>query len=198
VQPDARTRRSAIVLLTSAVFVSAACSWRDGGGPSTEASVFTPAHRTAGGAVRDFFGVRPTADQPIPFPHAVHIAKGLTCADYCHESAAKGPIAGLPSVKTCMICHDAIAADRPVIQQLADYQKRGIDISWQRVYGYTAEAHVRFNHAPHIRANVECATCHGDLTQMTVAQRSVDHTMRFCIDCHKQKGASIDCLTCHY
>ena len=43
-----------------------------------------------------------------------------------------------------------------------------------------------------------CAMCHGDLTQMTVAERVVDHTMGFCIDCHKQRGASNDCLTCHY
>ena len=61
----------------------------------------------------------------------------------------------------------------------------------QRVYGFVEEAHVRFNHAPHIRAKVDCANCHGDLTQMTVAQRVVDHTMGFCINCHKQKGASM-------
>ena len=54
------------------------------------------------------------------------------------------------------------------------------------------------NHAPHIRAGVECSTCHGDVASMTVAERVVDHTMGFCIDCHKSKQASIDCLACHY
>ena len=39
---------------------------------------------------------------------------------------------------------------------------RAIEIPWQRVYGFTREAHVRFNHAPHIRASVDCSTCHGD------------------------------------
>ena len=101
------------MLVTSAVLAAAACSRLDAGRPA-DASVFTPAHRTTAAAVRDFFGVRPTAEQPIAFPHAVHISKGLTCTDYCHESATKGPIAGLPSVKTCMICHDAIATDRPI------------------------------------------------------------------------------------
>src|SRR5205814_2203798 len=95
----------------------------------------TDAEWTYGSTDGEIFGVRPDARQPIAFPHSVHIAKGLTCTDYCHESAAKGPIAGLPSVKTCMICHDAIATDRPIIQQLTAYQKRGLDISWQRVYG---------------------------------------------------------------
>ena len=182
----------------SAALVAAGCSWLDPGRPSNDASVFTPAHRTAGGAIRDFFGVRPDARQPIAFPHSVHIAKGLTCTDYCHESAAKGPIAGLPSVKTCMICHDAIATDRPIIQQLTAYQKRGLDISWQRVYGYTAEAHVRFNHAPHVRANVECGACHGNVSQQTVAERVVDLSMGFCVKCHRSKNASNDCLTCHF
>ena len=44
-------------------------------------------------------------------------------------------------------------------------REKGIDLAWQRVYGFTREAHVRFNHAPHIRAKVECATCHGDIAQ---------------------------------
>ncbi len=97
-----------------------------------------------------------------------------------------------------MICHDSIAKDRPTIQKMADYQKRGLDIPWQRVYGYTNEAHVRFNHAPHIRAGVECGTCHGHVDQQTVAERVVDLNMGFCVGCHKAKRASNDCLTCHF
>jgi hypothetical protein len=160
-------------------------------------SVFTPAHRTTGEAARDFFGMRPTAEQPIPFPHKTHIAKKAVCTD-CHESVEKGPIAGIPSVKTCMICHSQIATDKPLIKQVTAYSDKGIEIPWQRVYGFTREAHVRFNHAPHIRASVECSTCHGDLASQTVAERSVDHNMGFCVSCHKQKNASNDCLTCHY
>ena len=161
--------------------------------------VFTPAHATVSAAVRDFFGVRVSAEQPIPFPHKTHVEKAmLKCTDYCHETVTKGPRAGLPSVKTCMICHDAIATDRPLIQKVADYQKRGVDIPWQRVYGFTREAHVRFNHAPHIRAKVDCATCHGDVAHQTVAERIVDHTMGFCVDCHRERQASNDCLTCHF
>jgi hypothetical protein len=45
---------------------------------------------------------------------------------------------------------------------------------------------------------VDCATCHGDIAHQTVAQRNVDHTMGFCVDCHKAKKASNDCLTCHF
>jgi hypothetical protein len=160
-------------------------------------SVFTPAHRTTADAARDFFAIRPAAVQPIPFPHKTHIAKKAVCAD-CHESADKGPIAGIPSVKTCMICHSQIATDKPLIKQVTGYADKGLEIPWQRVYGFTREAHVRFNHAPHLRASVDCKTCHGDLAAMTVAERAVDHSMGFCVNCHKQKSASNDCLTCHF
>jgi len=160
--------------------------------------VFTPAHATVGAAVNDFFGIRPAAVQPFPFPHNTHVAKKIKCTDYCHESVAKSPVAGLPSVRTCMNCHESIATDRPLIKVIADYQKRGMDLSWQRVYGYTHEAHVRFNHAPHIRSKVECSTCHGDIAAQGVAQRNVDLKMGFCVDCHKSRGAPNECITCHF
>ena len=179
-------------LVMVCVLAAAAC-----GSTPPASDVFTPAHRTLGDAARAFLAIRPEAVQPIPFPHKTHIAKKAECID-CHESVEKGPIAGIPGVKTCMICHSQIATDRPLIKQVAAYSDKGIEIPWQRVYGFTHEAHVRFNHAPHIRAHVECAACHGDLAKQTVAERVVDHTMGFCVNCHLAKKASKDCLTCHY
>jgi hypothetical protein len=159
--------------------------------------VFTPAHETTGAAVRDFFGIRPEARQPLDFSHRIHLEKEVLCVD-CHEGVERSARAGLPSVNTCMICHSQIATDRPLIKTIADMQAKGLDLAWQRVYGYAAEAHVRFEHAPHVRAKVDCATCHGNLAQQTVAERAVNMEMAFCVNCHKEKQASIDCLTCHY
>jgi hypothetical protein len=159
--------------------------------------VFTPAHRTVLGAVAEFFGRRPTPVQPIAYTHKVHLANGLMCTD-CHVGVDQGPDARIPSVNFCMTCHRVIATDKPEIQKLAAYLARGEDVPWQRVYGFQPSAHVKFNHAPHIRAGVDCATCHGDMTKRTVAVREVDHTMGFCLDCHRQKNASTDCVTCHY
>ena len=173
------------------------CRVLGGGAPASKA-VYTPARETLGAAVNDFFGFRPTAKQPFPFPHSTHVANKVGCTEYCHESVTKGPVAGLPSVKTCMICHESIATDRPLIQQIAALSKTGIDLSWQRVYGYAGEAHVRFNHAPHLRAKVDCVTCHGRIDQQTVAERNVDLKMGFCVDCHKSKQAPNECHTCHY
>ena len=166
--------------------------------PGQSTGVFTTAHASLGGAVNDFFARRPDPVQPLEFPHNTHISQGLKCTEYCHESVTKGPVAGLPSVKTCMICHDAIAVDRPRIKQITAMRARGVDLSWQRVYGYPATSHVKFNHAPHIRANVECATCHGNIGEQTVAQRNVDLSMGYCVTCHTARKVSIDCLTCHF
>ena len=160
-------------------------------------SVFTTAHRSVGDAWRAFFDVRPAVSHPIAFSHQLHLSKELLCTD-CHEGVERGPVAGLPSINTCMICHSQIATDRPAIQALAALQEKGADLTWPRVYSYTREAHVRFEHAPHIRSGVECATCHGDMAQQTVAERVVDMDMGFCVNCHKSKQASNDCLTCHY
>lgn len=158
---------------------------------------FTPAHRTALDAVKEFFSLLPAPVQPIAFTHQAHLANRLQCTD-CHTGVEKGPEAGLPSVKLCMTCHSVIATDRPEIKKVAAYLTRGEEISWQRVYSFSPSAHLKFNHAPHIRAKVACASCHGDMTQQTVAVRSVDLNMGFCINCHKLRKVSIDCTTCHF
>jgi hypothetical protein len=174
---------------------------QDTAGPSQtmaqSSPIFTPAHRTAMDALRDFFSSRPQPVQPIAYTHKVHLANGMQCTD-CHVGVDIGPDARIPSVNFCMTCHQVIATDKPEIKKLAAYRARGEDIPWQRVYGFVPSAHVKFNHAPHIRAGVECAQCHGDMTKQTVAVRMVDHTMGFCVQCHREKSASVDCVTCHY
>jgi hypothetical protein len=159
--------------------------------------IFTPAHPSVRAAFADFFGIRPDPVQPIAFTHQAHLANNLTC-EVCHSAVAQGPQAGIPSARFCMACHQVIAADRPEVQKLAEYVARGEDVPWQRVYDYSPSAHVRFNHAPHIRAEVACANCHGDMTQQTVAVKAVNMNMRYCLDCHVERNASVDCQTCHY
>jgi hypothetical protein len=161
---------------------------------------FSPAHASFGDAAKHFLNIKPKPQQPIDFPHKIHNFNeiGIECQD-CHSGVRTGPRAGIPSINVCMSCHEDIGDVKDArIQTLRDFAKRKEEIPWQRVYGFVEESHVRFNHSPHVRAGVECATCHGDLTTMTVAEKKVDHTMGFCISCHQQKGASNDCLVCHY
>lgn len=204
--------RSRNALLLAAFFLLAATTacefkspgqpkWGDDSVPRSRwgtSPVFTPARASFGEAFRQFIGARPDpVAQPFDFSHQIHLTKGAVCTD-CHTTVEQGPRASLPSVNTCMICHSQIATDRPLIQQMTAMYDKGLDFQWRRVYDYPPESHVRFDHAPHIRAKVECSTCHGNQVEQTVARRMVNMDMAFCVNCHRSKQASNDCLTCHY
>jgi Cytochrome c7 and related cytochrome c len=186
-----------LVLLAGAalvVFGAAGC----GGRPRARenSAIFTPAHRSVGDAVRDFFGWHPAPVQPVPFSHKIHLAKKIKCVG-CHTGVEVGPDAGMPDIRTCMTCHVDIAVNLPGVKIVRGYAARGEDIAWQRVYTFPRSAHVMFNHAPHVRAGVRCAACHGDMTQQGYAVRAVNLTMGFCVNCHRLNNASVDCVTCH-
>jgi cytochrome c7-like protein/class III cytochrome C family protein len=137
------------------------------------------------------------AEQPIAYSHKQHIALGLACLD-CHSTADTSAAATIPSVQKCMLCHAKVAVDKPEIQKVSTFAKSRREIPWQRVYGFSTEASVRFQHAPHVRAGVQCSTCHGDMTQATTAQPLVKHNMGTCLSCHRKNKASEDCITCHF
>jgi Cytochrome c7 and related cytochrome c len=160
--------------------------------------VFTSAHSSVYQATRHFFGIRPEPEQPILFVHKVHIEDvQLSCVD-CHITVERGPKASIPDIRTCWGCHEETLVDHPEVAKIKFFHDKGQDIPWQRVYGWNDESHVHFNHAPHIRSGIGCVTCHGNVEQMTVASRAVEHSMGFCVKCHQEKQASTDCLTCHY
>jgi len=142
-------------------------------------------------------GILPAAQQPIAYSHKQHIAMGLACLD-CHSTADTQAAATIPSVRKCMLCHAKLGTSKPEIQKIAGFAKSGQEIPWERVYGFLPKAAVKFQHAPHTRAGVVCATCHGDMTIATTAQPLVNHTMGTCLTCHRANKASEDCATCHY
>ena len=139
----------------------------------------------------------PAQQQPIEFPHDRHVAKGLECID-CHSRVDTRSEAGMPSVRKCMLCHEKVATDGPGVKILRQYAEKKREVPWVRVYQFTKAAHVKFRHAPHVRAGIDCATCHGEVSGMTVVTAQVDHTMGTCLSCHRQKQASEDCAACHY
>jgi hypothetical protein len=137
------------------------------------------------------------AEQPIAYSHKIHIDHGLQCLD-CHSGADTGARATIPSVSKCMLCHAKIAIENPEVKKVAEFAAARREIPWERVYGFDRGALVKFQHAPHIRAGVQCARCHGDMTQAATAQLLVKHNMGTCLSCHRQNHASEDCATCHY
>jgi len=137
------------------------------------------------------------AQQPIEFPHNKHVAKGLECID-CHISVDTAAAAGLPSIRKCMLCHTKFAKNGTGIKKLVQYARQKREVPWDRVYGFEPEAQVKFQHAAHIQAKIECKTCHGEVEKMTVARAAVRHTMGTCLTCHRERHATEDCAACHF
>lgn len=138
-------------------------------------------------------------EQPIAFSHRTHIEQGVQCL-YCHSSAMRSDIAGIPSVQKCIGCHTYIATDKEAVQEVAGYWERSEPIPWNRVT--MQPDFVFFSHQPHTLAGVSCETCHGDVGNMTVAHPVVQQDMGWCLDCHLEQpeekvGRLSDCMTCH-
>jgi len=138
--------------------------------------------------------------QPIEFDHWQHVTKEegpqLECA-FCHENVDKSSHATIPNVDTCMGCHQTVEADKDEIQKLTSFADRKQQPPWRRVYWIEPEANAYYTHKPHIRAGIECATCHGKIGDMHRVRREVDQTMGWCMDCHRSRSVSVDCYVCH-
>jgi hypothetical protein len=153
-----------------------------------------------GGAAGGIYLTQIPPEQPIHFPHSVHVALGAPCL-YCHPGATSGPTAGLPSIGKCLGCHQQIPASTSDLVLLKSYADQNKPIAWVPVA--IQPDFVHFNHRPHIAAGVACESCHGDVSKMTVAERPFVQNMGWCLDCHKKMRPLDfvrlgDCATCHY
>jgi hypothetical protein len=133
--------------------------------------------------------------QPLAFSHQVHAGRSAIPCLYCHRYAPSSPVAGIPALADCRACHQFISPEAPEIKKLAAYVERLQPIPWVRVY--QLPDHVYFPHMMHIRARLDCAACHGKVADMQRITRSIPLKMGWCLNCHRQHKASIDCWTCH-
>jgi len=160
--------------------------------------------------------------QPIFFSHLIHAGSFQIPCQYCHADARRSDYAGLPSTERCLGCHKIIGAqDNPEIRKLHAWAQRGEPIPWVRVFKVPEFTY--FPHKPHVRAKVECQTCHGPIERMRVVgartgQRLINDlqnlvglrpappplTMGWCVDCHRTQNATrgmrapLDCVACHH
>jgi hypothetical protein len=134
--------------------------------------------------------------QPIAFTHQTHARDvGIDCA-FCHRSAATSVAAGMPDLQQCIGCHIVIGQDQPEIEKVRQAWVTQTAVEWVRVH--RLPDHTRFSHAAHVQANVECATCHGDVGGMRQVAQVRSLNMADCMTCHQQMAAPNECLTCHY
>ncbi|MCD6067080.1 MAG: cytochrome [Bacteroidetes bacterium] len=145
-------------------------------------------------------------EQPIKFSHKLHAGDNGIACQYCHNSVEKSRHAGIPTVNVCMNCHKSIQtgpqyADKEISKIYAaagfdaktgtyDLSKQN-PIQWIKVHNLPD--HVYFNHSQHVVVGKqECATCHGNVKEMTVAEQKSPLTMGWCIDCHRKTDVAME------
>ena len=151
-------------------------------------------------------------EQPIFFSHKVHAGVNQINCLYCHGNAWESKSATIPAVNVCMNCHKAIQSyekgpelfdGETKIDGTAEiaklYKYAGFDpknaakwnpsmakpIEWTKIHNLPD--HVFFSHAQHVKAGqVQCQTCHGEITSMNTAQQFSELSMGWCVNCHRQ------------
>lgn len=144
-------------------------------------------------------------EQPIKFSHKLHAGDNGIACQYCHNSVEKSRHAGIPTVNVCMNCHKAIQtgpqyAEKEISKiyaaagfnpKTATYDQPQNPIKWIKVHNLPD--HVYFNHSQHVVVGKqECATCHGNVKEMTVAEQQSPLTMGWCVDCHRKTEVAME------
>lgn len=139
-------------------------------------------------------------EQPIAFSHKIHAGDNAINCQYCHSGAERSKTAGIPSVNVCMNCHKGISKGKLPggTEEIAkiyaaagwdpekgEYNKPQKAIKWIKVHNL--QDFVFFSHQQHVKVGKqECATCHGDVKEMTTVKQDKQLTMSWCIDCHRK------------
>lgn len=143
-----------------------------------------------------FFGFRNTVtdvgyrpQQPVPFSHKLHAGQlGVKCV-YCHTSVETSAHSPVPSTSTCMNCHSLVKSESPKLKLVRESAEKGTPIEWVRIH--KLPDYVHFNHSRHIRAQIDCASCHGKIEEMGVVAQNKPLSMGWCIDCHRNPSEFI-------
>ncbi len=142
-----------------------------------------------------FSNVGYTPKQPVAFSHKMHAGTQKIPCLYCHASAERSRHATVPSVNVCMNCHTVARTDRPDIQKITALYNADKPIPWVRVH--RLPDYVYFSHRWHIAKGFPCQKCHGPVEKMNEIRQVSSLKMGWCIDCHRQNGASQECNVCH-
>jgi len=144
--------------------------------------------------------LRPTERvlQPVEFNHLLHVEDvGLDCID-CHEYYETGQHSGLPSVETCLGCHEGGVTESPEERKFLEMVGRGEDVRFRKLF--RLPDHVYYSHRTHVVvAGLECVECHGAVatTSTPPLLPLVRITMAVCMDCHAEHDVNTDCTDCH-
>jgi hypothetical protein len=148
--------------------------------------------------------VYPAQHIPLRFDHKQHLAAGAECVT-CHDAArASGSVKDrlLPGHEECESCHDIESARKgektdPAASCHTCHPGFDPTVRMAPAKVDVPTANLRFNHKVHVDKKVECATCHGAMTDVQLASRQQLPKMATCFECHDGTVASKACATCH-
>lgn len=132
-------------------------------------------------------GYRP--QQPVPFSHKLHAGELQVSCQYCHAGVEISAHSPIPSTQTCMNCHTIVKGESPRLALVRESYETGKPLEWVRIHKVPDYAH--FNHSRHIRAQIDCKSCHGPIEEMGVVSQEKSLTMGWCLDCHRNPADRI-------
>jgi len=127
----------------------------------------------------------------IKFSHEYHVQEEeINCAD-CHaaEKSSSGRDNLLPDMQVCADCHD--------VEDESNCNTCHTNVDDAGSETRITEYNTLFSHEKHLAADLECATCHGDVAGVGIGQHLSLPDMVKCMDCHQQKKVANECATCH-
>ncbi len=102
-------------------------------------------------------------NQPVEFNHVLHNEEVGDGCESCHYFREDGTFAGIPTLESCMECHEEAMGESEAEEKLIEeYVTPEREIPWL-VYS-RQPACVYFPHSAHVlKAEMACETCHGDI-----------------------------------
>jgi hypothetical protein len=140
--------------------------------------------------------------QPLPFSHSQHVGQLKLDCTVCHNRANQGPQAGIPDASTCLMCHQHILPDSPLLEQIRQAglpshpSYTGRPVRWIQVN--RLPGHVYFSHQAHVTRGVGCAECHGNMASVDRVSAPDNRGMKWCLSCHRdpsQKLRPLEAIT---
>jgi menaquinone reductase, multiheme cytochrome c subunit len=144
---------------------------------------------------------RPPVEQPVAFNHEAHVkGEEMGCTD-CH-AADKSSRSGFGDIRSCNECHKDVQGDdppSPAQEKVREFGKARREIPWVSVNRNAG--HVYFSHRAHVTfGGMKCEECHGEVGSMKEPPKERVarlHSMDACMDCHRERGATLQCIACH-
>ncbi len=147
---------------------------------------------------RFLFRPSPNVVQPIAFNHQLHTGELEMTCDICHQFYSSGKHSGLPSLASCMDCHEEPLTESPEEQKIRDLAAAGQDDVFRKLF--KMPDHVFYSHRRHAElGEIACETCHGAVATSSVPPQRplVRVSMNSCVECHEREQVSSECTSCH-